>query len=193
MARNREGYEPNRLNRRVDHTTLFGHTENKRSLLWATIRALSERGEGGADWNDVLDEAEKRGIDRLWAHGEIKRRLRWGDVHLFNGNLHPHYTRRCHAGLWYSVMRSESGSADLTGLDTCLDNKEAIQRSLWRILSQHSGRHGARINEVFDAVEQYGMDRFWVYEMLVFWDGRDDITLSRDGNRAELEREDWRP
>jgi hypothetical protein len=189
MARNQDGHKPDRPNGRVDDCIVFGSNDRRR-LLWAIIRILSEKSDGGADWNDVLDEAEKRGIDRFWAHEEIKRRLRWEDAHLFNGNLHPHYERRCHADLWYSVMRSESENMALTALNTCLDNKGAIQRSLWRILSQRSGRRGARIDEVMDTAEQYGMDPLWVHEMLVFWDGRDNLTLSQSDNRAELEREE---
>jgi len=193
MARNQDGSEPDQPNRQVNHNTAFGLPDNRRRLLWAIIRVISERNDGGAGWNDVLDEAEKRDMDRSWAHEEIKRRLRWEDAHLFDGNLHPHYKRRCHTDLWYRAMRSEFGNTDLTHLNTHLDNKGAVKRSLWRILSCHSGRREARIDEVLDTAEEYGMDSFWVHEMLVFWDSRGDITLSQADNRAELEREDWLP
>lgn len=160
-------------------------------MVWAIIRVLSERSDDGADWNDVLDEAEKRGIDRFWAHEEIRRRLRWEDLHLYKGNLHPHHKRRCHAGLWYRTMRSGSESVDLTAQNTRLDEMEAIQRSLWRILSQHGGRRGANVDNVSETAKEYGIDPLWVHEMLVLWDKRGHITLSQAYNRAELEREDW--
>lgn len=193
MAPNQDGRKPARPDGRVDDTPAFGSPDDRRRLLWAIIRVLAERGGDGADWNDVLDEAEKRGIDRFWAHEEIKRRLRWDDVHLYDGDLHPHHARRIHADLWYSAMRSDSVDSELTALNTQLNNREAIQRSLWRVLSQHSGRRGARIDAVLDVAEQYGMDQFWVHEMLVFWDRRGDITVSLADKRAELDREDWAP
>lgn len=189
MARNQDGHKPDQPNRR-DETIQFGSPDNRRRRLWAIIRALSEKNGGGADWNDVLDEAEERGIDRSWAHEEIKRRLRWEDIHLFDGDLYPHYKRRSHVELWYQAMRPESRNTDFTDLNTCLDDRGAVQRSLWRILNSHSGRRGARTDEVIDTAEQYGMDPFWVHEMLVFWNRRGDIKLSQASNRVELKQED---
>lgn len=102
MTNNPDGSKPERPSRRTDnqdepgdrrdaHVTRFGVPDDPRRTFWTILVDEFRDSTDGADWNEVLDAAESNGIDRKWAHEEVKRRLRWGDVHLYQGNLYPHF------------------------------------------------------------------------------------------------------
>lgn len=185
-----------RLHRAINQTdgiSTFGSPDDRRRLLWVVLTSLHETSSEGADWNDVLDEAEKRGIDRTWAHEEIIRRLRWGDVHLFEGNLYPHHRRQDSPDLLCYVMQSGEELTALSEVDTRLNERMALEKSLWRIIAQNSGRQGVRVRTVTATAEQYEMDWIWAWEMMKFWISRGDLEKASSGDRIVSVRDRWKP
>lgn len=101
MTQTPDGRKPDRQNRRIDNQNIaddelrglsstFGSPDDPRRALWSILLDQYENSTDGADWNDVLDTAEEKEIDRSWAHEELIRRLHWNDAHLYHGNLYPH-------------------------------------------------------------------------------------------------------
>lgn len=165
----------------------FGSAADTRRLMWAVLSKVHETSDNGADWNEVLAEAEQRGINRQWTHEEIKRRLRWGDAHLHDGNIHPHNKKRFRAGLLYEVMESGSETVDTSSRNIEIGAQAAARWSLRRILHGCCRYGTARTEEVLSTAEEYGLDWMWAHEILTLWDERGDITFSQGGERVELE------